>query len=480
MQEKQKTLHTTVLLIAFAIIGIFFRIKFFSYLRPFWNDECALALNIANKSFLGLFSSLDYQQATPVLFLVVAKLSFLMIKSAEVALRLPSLICSILSIGVFYVFSKKVLKSKISITFAMILFTLNYQLIYFSQEFKQYSSDVLIFLLILTSYFFVDFDNPKKPKTILANILYASSIWFSHTAIIALASVFILKIKDSKKNILYVFSATLISLCTYIFYNASLNSNQYLHLFWQKGFISHNFSNIGSIVSDNLIYYFTDFPNKIIIIILFTLGIFCLVKNIKQNENKILLTPLLLAITLSFCSIYPMYLRTMLYLMPVIFIIIAKPIDCIKIKNEFLKYIILGFIFAHFIICTAKTDLREIIHKNYYRESTLELLKNFSQLSGQNDILVIPYLSSINFEFYKSRIGIKNREILVIKRAMYEENEIAQMLELLPPNHAYYILFTHSGDKPYEYKNLCIAAKKLYKTEIYSDKYYNALIKIQK
>ena len=48
--------------------GVLFRVLFFSYARPFWNDECALALNLLNRNFIQLFAPLDFSQVTPPLY----------------------------------------------------------------------------------------------------------------------------------------------------------------------------------------------------------------------------------------------------------------------------------------------------------------------------------------------------------------------------------------------------------------------------
>jgi uncharacterized membrane protein len=100
---------------------------------------------------------LDYGQAAPLAFLMVEKqtspLAFLIVEklvtqifgSSEYALRFFPLVCSIVSLFLFYNITKRLLSPR-GISLALTLFAVSWPLIYYSSELKQYSSDVTVAL----------------------------------------------------------------------------------------------------------------------------------------------------------------------------------------------------------------------------------------------------------------------------------------------------------------------------------------------
>lgn len=478
MEEKNKNLIFYISAGLIILAGIFFRILFYSYARPFWNDESAIALNLINHRYIELFGKMDYYQAAPPLFCIACKFFLIFIKKAEYALRALPLVFSCLSLPVFFMLAKKVLKSKTAIIFALILFALNYQLIYFSQELKPYSGEVFWFLSILLLYFYIDFEKRTKQNLAAAAVFLAVSVWFSYTAVFALAVLFLTMFaNNSKKQTILLFIPSVVSSLLLLPRIRELSSDSFLYNFWAAGFIKKDFSNLFEILTGNGFFYFPDFSSKIFIGILFIAGLFFFAKEIKKPQSRIVLLPFLISIFMSYFDIYPLYLRTCLYLFPVFLIIISKPFDMLNSKFQIINYVIIGFLFAHFSICTLITDYSQIVKKEYYRETTQELLQKFTQISKSSDILVVPMSSKLNYEFYKDKVSVKNRNIIVMKRFFYEYPEIERAYSRLPEGQTYYILLTHSSDKPLEYKNLCAFAKRMKNTEVLKDKYYNALIR---
>jgi len=92
-----------------------------------------LALNILHKNIFGFFGMLENNQSAPLFFLVATKIFYLLFGTKEWVFRLLPFVFSILSIPLFYYFSKKFLDKKISIIVANFLFGLNYYLIYYFQ-----------------------------------------------------------------------------------------------------------------------------------------------------------------------------------------------------------------------------------------------------------------------------------------------------------------------------------------------------------
>ena len=477
MPEKIKTNIYYIAVALLLIAGILLRILFYAYGRPFWNDESALAINLANKSFLELFMPLVHEQVTPPLYAIFCKFCGLFIEKAEYAYRLPALICGIASLPLFWAFAEKTLNNKIGKIFAIGLFALNYQLIYYSQELKQYSCDVLLFLTILISYFYIDHKKFDRKLFALIGLFYAVSMWLSYTSLFAMFIVFILCF-IKKEKALTIFGIPALSFGVFLFYIKNYATNGALHNFWENGFIALNFSNFPLLIFNNIVFYFPDFSWKIFVVLMFAAGLIYTLKFIKYSENIILFAPVILAILLSYLHIYPLYIRTALYLLPVVFLIMAKTFELRFFYKKEGK-IIAGIFILFFAAYSFKTDFIQILQKKYYRETTPALLQLYKKEAKNTDILIVPHLSAINYEYYSKSNQLKSNNVIIVKFELYEYDRIKTVYDTLPSG-SYYVLFTHSGDKNLEFASLKKYAMTQKNPRIFADEFNNALIYFQK
>jgi len=82
--------------IAFMVIGAILRLRQFQFNRSLWLDEAMLAVNLATRSFGELFLPLDLHQNSPILFLLLEKLSIVLFGVNEPALRALPMVCGLL------------------------------------------------------------------------------------------------------------------------------------------------------------------------------------------------------------------------------------------------------------------------------------------------------------------------------------------------------------------------------------------------
>lgn len=455
------------------VSAIILRSQMYLYARPFWNDECALANNIIHFNIINCFKPLQFSQAVPPIFMVISDLISKIIPSIEFALRFFPLIASILSMVVFYYLAQRILNKKSTILLAMIFFCFNYRLIYYAQEFKQYSSDVLIFLSILTSYFYLDIEKLNTKKLISIGFIYATLIWASFTSLFALFTIFsllILKNIKSYKKLAVLFLPVVVSfVCFYIFQHL-LAGNEFLLSYWKDGFISHNFNNFIQIV----ISYFSYSFNSIIIFFLFLAGLGIKLFDLKNKKSLVLLIPTFLALLLSYFSIYPLESRVSLYLIPICILFAVQILDYINFKNKVLNYVLYSLIifFASFPVIINSTY--KVVCKDYEKEDIITPLVQASKIIKENDILYIPDGSELSYNFYKSRFNFKN--VIIEKQRINDSDEYIRTLEKLPRNKTYYYIFCHSPNKAQRLRDVYLWAKNKKNFKIYADKYYNALI----
>src|SRR5512133_3182404 len=125
------------------VLGVVLRLRQYLTGRSLWIDEAMLALNIVNRNFIELFKSLDYDQGSPIGFLLVEKIANSFFGRNEYALRLFPLVLGVASIWLFYQLLKRT-TSGVGLVAALTLFILNQRLIYYSSEVKQYIADVFV------------------------------------------------------------------------------------------------------------------------------------------------------------------------------------------------------------------------------------------------------------------------------------------------------------------------------------------------
>ena len=161
-------------------------IQFFSG-RSLWADEAKISLNILNRSYVELTQVLDYNQVAPIGFLWIEKLATQLLGPNEFALRLFPLLSDIISLFLIYYLAKRYLHP-LAIAISVAFFACHRELIYYSSEIKQYSSDVGISLLVLAIIHSAS-NRLKKSQVFLFSIVGAIAVWFSHPSVFVLAGV---------------------------------------------------------------------------------------------------------------------------------------------------------------------------------------------------------------------------------------------------------------------------------------------------
>lgn len=439
LETKDKIFNYSIFFIIF--LGIIARVLFYSYNRPFWLDECALALNIVQSN--NYFISLDYNQIAPSLFMYLSKLMYYIFPDKELGLRFLPLLFSISSIFVFYAISKKFLIKKTAVLIALLLFCFTYPLIYYSQEFKPYSADVFFFLLILLSYYYLE--NVKTAKQIaVLSILYAFALHISFASFFAEFTIFLTLLIFNRKqfcNIIYIFIPVILSaIYFYIFKRATIDTG-FFQNYWNFGFFDNNINNNFSLFNQ---FSWFIFQNKLIMTLLFIISCFiALIKDFKNKNLYLYLFPIVIAIILSYLKIYPFHSRLILFIVPCVIIFIVKWTDYINLKNKYI-YLLITVIFSAFIMFPIlQNDYKKIIKKEYRLEDMQSLLKIANKLAKPDDIFIIPRNNKWLYEYYKQYVPVKNLTVITPIRS--EDDNFTEHLESYPKGKVYYMFIAHSS-----------------------------------
>ena len=336
------------------LLGLLFRLKIYLFNRPLWMDECFIFNNLYGKKFMEMFGLLISKQSAPPLFLWIEKAFYLCFGIKEQVLRFFPFICSIFSIPIFYFFSKIFLKKDISLIFASILFAVNIQHIYYSQEVKQYSSDVLLFMIL-----FIFLNKLSIKNFNIKDIIYYSIIT-SVFPLLSIPSYFLIGAWVLKELIIYktehikklivvqipIFIMSIFYCITTIIPQHKVFIDSYTQI-WQPGFLTLNITEDIKVIFHNLYYFFA--PNNLIILIsgLICIGIILFIKEYKQKEVILLLLSVFFILLFSFMRVYPIYERVCLYVLPILIIFAVKILDLLSINKKILScIIIIAFIFS--------------------------------------------------------------------------------------------------------------------------------------
>jgi len=397
------------------IIGIILRLKQYLANRSLWLDESALAINIKEKGFHELLQPLEFNQAAPVGFLYLEKLSSIIGGVNEFSLRFFPLLSGLLILPVSFLLYKK-LMGKTAALIGLWLIAISWPLIYYSSEVKQYSFDVLATVSLIYSYLvYSDFNNRKKAFIVLGTIGIIW-VWLSNISIIILVSIAIIesiqifRLKD-RTRLLYFSGIVLlwavsfsIYFILFIYQHPSANA---MENYWAAFFAPinslHDFTNW---FKDEIFNLFSSFlwygphANKVIL----ALGFGIALSIFQRKSLLIYIVPILITIVLSVLKKYPFHDRLILFLLPFFFGFIAYGISIpFKIaEKKTIKYLFIIILFIY---------LNKYTHnwaKNFYenppmREHIRPVFEEMTQYIKKTDYIYVYIGAHKSFRFYQDQ-----------------------------------------------------------------------------
>jgi len=320
----------------FILLGIFLRIRQYLLNRSLWGDEASLALNLVNRSFGELTQLLDYHQAAPIGFLFIEKLSILIFGNHEYIMRLFPLFAGILAIYFIYRFARTHLGT--FGLFAVAIFAISWWLVYHSSELKQYTSDVMIALLLVFLAGGCLRESIRAKDFLVLGILGSIVIWISHPSVFILAGIGLVLVleKFSRKDyapwtwILAIGIVWLISFgLEYLVSLRHIVADEYLIKYWQKAYVpTPPWSNMRWYVGTFYSFVFFAFHRADNVMAISTLVLaFIGTISLWLRDRKIALLVILPFVMTGIASLmqrYPLKNRFMLFLVPFTLLLMAE------------------------------------------------------------------------------------------------------------------------------------------------------------
>ncbi|GAB4239503.1 MAG: hypothetical protein Kow00121_66140 [Elainellaceae cyanobacterium] len=328
--------------IAVVLFGSLVRLVQYLSNRSLWGDEAMLALNIVDRSYLELLTPLDYNQAAPPLFLWIERFAVQVFGNNEYALRLFPFLCGLVSLVAFFKLTTRY-GSAIAAPIAIALFACLKYTLYYANEAKQYSSDVMVALLLCLWLIPLKHQQLTAKQLVPLGIVGAVFIWLSHPTIFIMAGIeasYLLIASNPQRrqiivNRLPMYLAWLFSfLGVYFFTIRGTLENDVLTDSWDNRYpnslldVMWAFDALGRFFYNPLGFLgFTDG----VAIFAFIVGCVALY----YRDRIILLTiaaPILVTLFASYLNQYPFRERLVLFLAPLAILIIAEGIALLIVQ----------------------------------------------------------------------------------------------------------------------------------------------------
>ena len=432
-ERKNQCNFLQYLSIFLIVFGILIRLVQYLNNRSLWFDEVNLALNIINHSYSELLNTLDYNQAAPPGFLWLEKLVTQLLGDNEYALRLFPFVSGIVSLFAFYVLVQR-FSATVAAPIAIALFATSRYTIYYTTELKQYSSDVMIALLL--SLLLI----PLGKKILnYREILKLSSIgviciWISHPAVFVLAGIeiyyFLSSGRSKWKSILInrfiIYMTWLVSfILLYFLTIAKTLSNESLVSSWSSRYPDSFFDIIWLFDALGRFFYRPLGFSTIIDGVAMVAFIFGCIAYYRCNRETfwILLSPLIATIIASYLHKYPFRERLVLFLAPFAFLIIAegiaflltpyfqsrqnKSIDRFKCTN-ILGIVVLFTLLVPFVIRSV-----QLVINPELKHEIRPVITYVASQQQKNDILYVYAGAKQQFLYYSQKYGYEEGDYIL-------------------------------------------------------------------
>ncbi len=431
-------------------IGIVLRANMYLMNRSLWLDEVTQALNIVNRDFLQLLEPLDYNVA-PIGYVMIERLAVRLLGDNEFALRLFPFLSGIASLFLFYHVAKRYVQPT-AVLVGLTLVSLSTILIYYSQELRQYSSDVAIALVILWLGLELYQTEITLPKAVLVGLVGALLVWFSHPAIFMLAGVGVtLSLSDLSQRRWNRISLLSIS------YLLWLGSFAFFYLF----FALNKYPNMTAVFSGTFLpspqtsnLYVGWFADKFIGMFQSPLGftqwampVFTFLVGgiwMMQRERAkitLLLFPLFFALLASAFRGYPFEGRWLMFIVPSMMLLIADGTTRVaKWLSD--REVYAGILFVTLLVIQPLLYSSPPFPAN--REEIRPVLGYTSQRYKKGDVIYLYYFSVFAYMYYAPKVGLPTDNYVQGVASRNDWHKYEEDLQKLRGNARVWIVFSHS------------------------------------
>ena len=409
------------------LLGTALRLRQYLLDRSLWADEASLAVNLVTRSFGGLTQLLDYHQAAPVGFLFIEKLSIVIFGNHDYVMRLFPLLAGILAVYLMY----KIARASFGTfgLFAVSILSLSWWLVYYSSELKQYSSDVMVALLLVYLAINCLKQNVQAKNFLALGIVGAVVIWISHPSVFIMVGIGLVLVleKLTRKEyapwtwILAIGVGWLASFgLEYLVSLRHIVADEYLIDYWRKAYLPTPPWSNRSWYKDTL-YSFAFFPfyrgdNLMAVVTLVFSAIGATSLLIRDRKIALLIiSPFVVAVIASALQRYPLKNRFMLFLIPFALLLMTEGFRAIyrllaKWRPDF------AVLFSGILVLAV---IWQVVPNTYekavsgQKDDIRPVLAYVAQNRLPDDIVYVFYKTDPAFHYYAPFYGLEKGNIVV-------------------------------------------------------------------
>ncbi|HLO16934.1 MAG TPA: glycosyltransferase family 39 protein [Anaerolineales bacterium] len=446
--------NAIIVIIAF---GILLRASKYLPAYSMRGDELAVTLNLINRSAIELMTKpLDYEQAAPFGFVLLMKGLITIFGQSEYILRLVAFIAGCVSLILMQNLLART-GGKYGVVFALSAFAFGNYLIYYSAELKQYSTDVLLTLLLLLIFNqHISKETAAKDFVLLA-VLGTLALCFSYPALFVLAGLGItlfLNYWRDRRKLLWVTLTGLIwagvFLALYILLLRQQTQDAYLITFWDNLLSFMPMPPWRDIswfpkALDGLFFVVAGLSSSLILVTpIYFLGLWGFLKEKKWQWALALTIPLGLNILVSGFQKYPFHGRLILYLLPLVFVMLGKGIDFLI--NLFRHRAVANITFAALILLLLRPVIptaNSYLFTHSYLQDDLKPVLSFVEDNKQDDDLVYLYhYIEQPYTYYAPAYHLENLPIVVGQDNSQNAKKYQEELSALPRGQRIWFVFS--------------------------------------
>lgn len=391
------------LLGAIAAAGAVLRVAQYVSDRALWADEAYLALNLLNRSALELTQPLDFNQAAPPLFLLLEKLAIITAGASEYAVRFVPLVCGIASVGVFALLARRLLHPAAA-PLALLLFTAADGLIYFSSELKPYSVDVFATVALLAAGDSLLARRASATRnTILVTAILAVLVLASYAALFVVAGVVLslvldvlwLRDRQRARRLGPVLAMSAIAAAAAILLvlrqtTGVTGDRSVLDPYWV--------SELASAIASSLAYSLGALTTK------FAAGVaaagFIRIALADPRRGLLLGSPFAFAMIAVFLNQYPLFVRTMLFLVPLLALFLAEGVAALTLLFRGRARIVVAVTLTLLVSIAPVASASTHLWSPRTHEELKTVLRSVAQNWRSGDTLYLHWGSQYAFRYY--------------------------------------------------------------------------------
>ncbi|ERT09589.1 dolichyl-phosphate-mannose-mannosyltransferase family protein [Lyngbya aestuarii BL J] len=429
--NKSRTLS-----VGFVIFGVVVRLVQYLSNRSLWFDEANLALNIVNRSYLQLLAPLDNNQAAPPGFLWIEKLSIQILGNNEYALRLFPLIAGIVSLVALFFFAERY-ASQWATPIAIALFASLPYIVYYGTELKQYSSDIMIALLLSLLLVPVRYKILSYSQLLGLSLVGGVAIWISHPAIFTLGGLelayLITAPHRERKAILFnripVYLTWLLSFgCLYFLTISNTINNDNLVDSWKARYPQSPLDLLWLLDAFGRFFYrplgFIGIVDGVAILAFVVGCVACFRRN--RIIFMTLMAPTVATLIASYLHQYPFRERLVLFLTPFFLILIAEGIVFLlssPLKKKWIKG--LGTVMLVVLLTHPTSYSSRLIFQPELKQEFRSVIEYVQSNQQPSDQIYVYFKGISHMKYYAPKLGYSQTDYSLGTYELPDEGEIS-------------------------------------------------------